>query len=175
MNILGIKLGGAGKVDKDRPYKGYKIVYGSKTLASLLASDCIPLTALVKYSGLMMGSNASPNSYCHFDVRATINGSAKTYRCHSINAWTATARVTVSGQVYLDLITAFGNNDFTSLMKLTSLDVTINAHSSNGGTLPETKSISITSWLEPISSGGGVAYKLLSLIHRIIRKDGGKR
>lgn len=156
----GVKIG-RGVVDKYRPYKGYKLVYGSKTLADVKAIGGIPLTV---YFGNFGGGRIGKGWSYH---KLTING--KTINIEN-RVYSGGDGVWAEGyaSVYLDL-DSYYEGDLATLSSISSIGVT-----GVDGTAYHTEN-KIIKWLEPISSGGGVAYKLLSLIHHIIQKDGGER
>lgn len=161
----GVKIGG-GVVDKYRPYKGYKLCYGNLSWKEGKVNGIIPLSLKINAN---VGAYGGNEVYIERYISLRINNVTivKLLSCQC-NKTTALGKALTS-MLSFDLDTFYGG-DMSSLTAIESIEI-IKSY-------PDyiTCSFIVEKWLEPISSGGGgVAYKLLSLIHHIIQKDSGER
>lgn len=157
MNILGIKIGGAGKVDKERPYPGYKLCYGSKSLSAVKALNGIPLAFTVANYFTYRSSNGT---YAYPRIWITVKGVnrniSSTFKSPSDTA-VGNQSCGAGGHLYVD-IDSFLGGDMEQLKEITNIYVDYdykNTSSYDGRNNVGCYIGGITRWLESISSGGG--------------------
>lgn len=141
MNILGIKLGGAGKVDKDRPYKGYSLCYGSMSLSDCISAGFIPLSIKGVASASITGGYTGGGTAAIDRINIKVDG-IDTDTSLVINHPQSSAHYgsSIFG-LYFDLDSFYkGDLDQCKAVKVITCMTSAN----------------VVKWLEPISSGGGV-------------------